>query len=61
MFGGDAFIENLDVLIPAVDNVEARKFIDTLGQFYSKPMFGNPLPLIIFGSDSLVFVLRRRD
>eukprot|EP00026_Physarum_polycephalum_P001819 Phypoly_transcript_01822.p1 GENE.Phypoly_transcript_01822~~Phypoly_transcript_01822.p1 ORF type:complete len:1003 (+),score=201.81 Phypoly_transcript_01822:109-3117(+) len=38
-FGGDNFMENLDALVPAVDNVEARVFIDSLALFYAKPMF----------------------
>ncbi len=40
MFGSDTFFEHLDVLLPAVDSVEAREFIDTLSLFYSKSMLG---------------------
>ena len=32
----DEFIENQNILISAVDNIEARKFIDNLSTFYNK-------------------------
>lgn len=38
--GGDSFFENLDVILSAVDNVEARKFLDTLGLYNSIPFLG---------------------
>lgn len=40
LFGGDEFFSNIDLLISAVDNFEAREFLDVLGLFYSKPMLG---------------------
>ena len=35
----DDFFEGISLIINAVDNVEARKFIDQLCIFYSKPLF----------------------
>lgn len=46
--GGDSFFEDLDVILSAVDSVEARLFLDSLAVYNSIPFLGIPCPLFSF-------------
>jgi molybdopterin/thiamine biosynthesis adenylyltransferase len=45
---GDSFWENIDCVISAVDNIEARQLMDSLCLFYNKPMFDSGIDLCLF-------------